>query len=60
MGKELTELTKVNWHAMNADRVIHYLQTRFDGLTEIEANERLGVYGFNKIKVEKGISRATI
>ncbi|MGE5683766.1 MAG: cation-translocating P-type ATPase [Nitrososphaerota archaeon] len=56
----MTELTKVNWHTMNANQVIHYLQTRFDGLTEIEANERLGVYGFNKIKVEKGISRATI
>ena len=58
--RKLTELTKVNWHTMNANQVIHYLQTRFDGLTEIEANERLGVYGFNKIKVEKGISRATI
>lgn len=58
--RKLTELTKVNWHTMNANQVVHYLQTRFDGLTEIEANERLGVYGFNKIKVEKGISRATI
>lgn len=58
--KNLPELTKVDWHAMNANQVIHYLQTRFDGLTEIEANERLGVYGFNKIKVEKGISRAAI
>lgn len=58
--KNLPELTKVDWHAINASQVLHYLQTRFDGLTEIEANERLGVYGFNKIKVEKGISGATI
>lgn len=60
MGKELTELTKVSWHAMNADQVIQYLQTTFDGLTDREANERLGVYGFNKIKAEKRTSRAAI
>lgn len=54
MGKELTELTKVNWHAMNADQVIQYLQTRFEGLTDSEANERLGLYGINKIKQKKG------
>ncbi|HSA73183.1 MAG TPA: cation-translocating P-type ATPase [Nitrososphaeraceae archaeon] len=60
MGKELTELTKVNWHAMSVDQVIQYLQTRFDGLTYREANERLGVYGFNKIKAEKRTSKAAI
>jgi Ca2+-transporting ATPase len=58
--KKLTELTKVNWQAMNANQVIQYLQTRFDGLTDREVNERLRVYGFNKIKAEKGISRAAI
>jgi Ca2+-transporting ATPase len=60
MRKELTELTKVNWHAMNANQVIQYLQTRLDGLTDREANERLTVYGLNKIKAEKRTSRAAI
>ena len=60
MVKELTESTKVDWHSMNADQVIQYLQTRFEGLTDREANERLTVYGFNKIKAEKRISRAAI
>src|SRR5574339_321048 len=60
MGKELTELTKVNWHAMSVDQVIQYLQTRLDGLTYREADERLGVYLFNKIKAEKRTSRAAI
>jgi signal transduction histidine kinase len=36
------------------------LQTRFEGLTDREANERLRVYGFNKIKAEKRISKAAI
>ena len=56
----MTESAKVKWHSMNADQVIQYLQTRFEGLTDREANERLAVYGFNKIKAEKRISRAAI
>lgn len=56
----MTGLTKVDWHSMNADQVIQYLQTRSEGLTDREANERLRVYGFNKIKAEKKISRAAI
>jgi Ca2+-transporting ATPase len=58
--KKLTEATKVDWHTMNANRVIQYLQTRLDGLSDREANERLAVYGFNKIKAEKRISKAAI
>ena len=60
MGKELTELTKVNWHTMNANQVIQYLQTRFEGLTDKEVNERLAIYGFNQLKEERRISKATI
>ena len=45
---------------MNSGQVVQYLQTRFEGLTDREANERLTVYGFNKIKAEKGISKAAI
>ena len=45
---------------MNDGQVIQYLQTRFEGLTDREPNERLRVYGFNKIKTEKRISRAAI
>ena len=60
MVKELTGSMKVDWHSMNDGQVIQYLQTRFEGLTDREANERLRVYGFNKIKAEKGISRAAI
>lgn len=60
MVKELTGSMKVDWHSMNTDQVIQYLQTRFEGLTDREANERLRVYGFNKIKAEKRISRAAI
>lgn len=60
MVKELTGSMKVDWHSMNADQVIQYLQTRFEGLTNREANERLRVYGLNKIKAEKSISRAAI
>lgn len=45
---------------MNADQIIQYLQTRFEGLTDREVNERLTVYGFNKIKAEKEISKAAI
>lgn len=56
----MTELTKVNWHSINADQVIQHLHTGFDGLTDREANERLRVYGLNKIKEEKGISSAAI
>ena len=60
MGKELTELTKVNWHTMNANQAIQYLQTRFEGLTDKEVNERLAIYGFNQLKEERRISKATI
>ena len=58
MVKELTESMKVDWHSMNADKVIQYLQTRFEGLTDREVNERLRIYGFNKIKAEKRISKS--
>ena len=60
MVKELTGSMIVDWHSMNDGQVIQYLQTRFEGLTDREANERLTVYGFNKIKAEKGISKAAI
>jgi P-type Ca2+ transporter type 2C len=60
MGKELTELTKVKWHAMNTNQAIQYLQTRFEGLTDKEVNERLAIYGFNQLKEERRISKATI
>lgn len=56
----MTNLTKADWHAMNADDVIGYLQTRLQGLSYKEASERLRMYGFNKIKVEKTISKTTI
>ena len=39
---------------------LYNIPTQFEGLTDREANERLAVYGFNKIKAEKGISKATI
>jgi Ca2+-transporting ATPase len=60
MVKKLTESTKINWHTMNGNQVIQYLQTRFDGLTDREANDRLTIYGFNRIKAEKRIPRAAI
>ena len=60
MVKESTKSTKPDWHAMNRDQVMQYLQTSIKGLTQREANERLTVYGFNEIKAEKGISRAVI
>jgi Ca2+-transporting ATPase len=45
---------------MDRDQVIQYLHTRVEGLTDSEANERLRIHGFNKLKVKKSISRATI
>ena len=56
----MTTLTKADWHAMNADEVIEHLQTRLHGLSYREASERLKTHGFNKIKVEKTISKAAI
>ena len=58
MVKEPTESTKPDWHSMSRDHVMQYLQTRLEGLTQREANERLTVYGSNEIKAERGISRA--
>ncbi|MGB5089419.1 MAG: cation-translocating P-type ATPase [Nitrososphaeraceae archaeon] len=45
---------------MNANQAIQYLQTRFEGLTDKEVNERLAIYGFNQLKEERRISKATI
>lgn len=56
----MTNLAKADWHAMNADEVIGYLQTRLHGLNYKEASDRLGIHGLNKIKIEKKISKTTI
>jgi Ca2+-transporting ATPase len=60
MVKEPTESTKPDWHSMSRDQVMQYLQTRIEGLTQREANERLRVYGSNEIRAERGISRAAV
>ncbi|MGB7634557.1 MAG: cation-translocating P-type ATPase [Nitrososphaeraceae archaeon] len=60
MVKEPTESTKPDWHSMSRDQVMQYLQTRLEGLTPREANERLRVYGSNEIRAERGISRAAV
>ena len=60
MVKESTESTKPDWHSMSRDQVMRYLQTRLEGLTPREANERLRVYGSNEIRAERGISRAAV
>jgi len=49
------------WHTLSADKVIEILKTdNKHGLTSKEASERLKIFGYNTIGIEKGVSALKI
>ena len=56
----MSKVRNHSWHALNEEQIIQSLRTSADGLTQVEANERLDTLGFNKIKETKKLSRLTL
>jgi Ca2+-transporting ATPase len=46
-------LTNKNWHALEAEEIMHVLRTSKNGLSTIEAKERLKKFGYNLIYERK-------
>ncbi len=42
-----------SWHSYELDTVLEKLNTRVSGLTDIEAKERLALYGYNELEEKK-------
>jgi Ca2+-transporting ATPase len=57
----LEEIKDEIWHNLTADKVIEILKTnRKHGLSSTEASERLKIFGYNTIGIEKGVSAIKI